>query len=375
MTASEIAASSPADAVTYADADPFVARVKAHADTVLRPGALRTDRDGVSATHVSQLTGLGLLNHSAPAEFGGAAIGRAGDRRLHEIIAGACFNTWLVWAQHAPMVGRLASEFHKGAELSGLSRDVLAGRLLLGAAISDVRRFPHSFIAATRTGDGWTFSGTISWVSGWGLNTMLVVAAVEASTLTVVTAFVPVGDRVRATHLELGAVGGSRTERVTLHDVFVPASEVILTQSLTDWRTEDLATAGDTRPQYFGLAATVLDELEQAAHPGAGRVAEVWRPRIDALRADAYALADEAGAAGKERHRISERVAIKVAVGEALGTVTRALVVARSGRGITLDDTAQLHARSALFLLVQGQSADVRDAQLARLAGIELEIR
>jgi hypothetical protein len=42
--------------------------------------------------------------------------------------------------------------------------------------------------------------------------------------------------------------------------------------------------------------------------------------------------------------------------------------VARSGRGITLDDTAQLHARSALFLLVQGQSADVREAQLARLA-------
>jgi hypothetical protein len=368
VTAFEATATTPADAVSAADGEPFIARAKAHADAVLRPAALQTDRNGVTAARVSELAGLGLLNHAAPAEFGGAVIGRAGDRRLHEIIAGSCFNTWLVWAQHAPMVGRLALEYQKGAELSGLSRDVLAGRVLLGAAISDVRRFPHSFIAATRTGDCWTFSGTISWVSGWGLNTVLVVAAVEVSTQTVVTAFVPIGDRVRACHLELGAVGGSRTERVTLDGVVVPASDVILTQSLTDWRKEDLATAGDTRPQYFGLAATVLEELDEARHPGARRVARVWRPRIDALRADAYALADEATAAADERHRITERVATKVSTGEALAVITRALVVARSGRGITLDDTAQLHARSALFLLVQGQSADVRDAQLARLA-------
>jgi hypothetical protein len=368
MSALEAAATTPADAVTAADLEPFIARAKAHADAVLRPAALQTDREGVTLAQISQLTGLGLLNHAAPAEFGGAAIGRAGDRRLHEIIAGSCFNTWLVWAQHAPMVGRLALEYQKGAELTSVSRDVLAGRVLLGAAISDVRRFPRSFIAATRTGDGWTFSGTISWVSGWGLNTVLVVAAVEVATQTVVTAFVSIGDRVLASHLELGAVGGSHTERVTLDNVFVSASDVILTQSLTDWRIEDLATAGDTRPQFFGLAATVLDELDETGHPGARRVAGVWRPRIGALRADAYGLADEAKAAADERHRITERVATKVATGEALAVITRALVVARSGRGITLDDTAQLHARSALFLLVQGQSADVRDAQLARLA-------
>ena len=50
---------------------------------------------------------------------------------------------------------------------------------------------------------------------------------------------------------------------------------------------------------------------------------------------------------------------------EALGTLTRALVAARSGHGIAAGDTAQLHARSALFVLVQGQSAAVREAQLA----------
>lgn len=366
MTAIEAPATTPA--ASSVATEQFIAEVKAHADGALRPAALRTDRQGVPPRYVSELAGLGLLNHAAPAEFGGAAIGRNDDRRIHEILAGACFNTWLVWAQHAPTVGRLALAHQKGAELSDLARDVLAGRLLLGAGISDVRRYPHSYISATPTEGGWTLSGTISWVSGWGLNTVLVVAAVDETTQSVITAFVPTSGRLRADHLELAAVGGSRTERVTLDDVYVPASAAILTQSLTDWRTEDLGTAGDTRPQYFGLATTVLEELEDAPHPGARRVAQVWRPRFDTLRATAYGLADEAKATGDARHRISERVATKAAVGEALSVITRALVVARSGRGISLEDTAQLHARSALFLLVQGQSADVRDAQLASLS-------
>ena len=241
--------------------------------------------------------------------------------------------------------------------------------MLLGAGISDVRRYPHSFIAATPTADGWRFTGTISWVSGWGLNSMLVVAAVDAATETVITAFVPTSGALRVDHLELAAVGGSRTERITLDDVAVPASSVISTQTLSNWRAEDLGTTGDTRPHYFGLAATVLEELDDAAPAGARRVAQIWRPRIEELRASAYGLADEATAIGDVRHRLSERVATKAAVCEALATLTRALVVARSGRAISRQDTAQLHARSALFLLVQGQSEGVRDAQLAAIAG------
>lgn len=63
-----------------------------------------------------------------------------------------------------------------------------------------------------------------------------------------------------------------------------------------------------------------------------------------------------------------ERLAAKVAAGEALAALTRALVVARAGRGPAGDDTARLHARSGLFVLVQAQSADVRAAQPAELA-------
>jgi len=359
----------PVEAVDAADRHPLVERVRRYADEVLRPSALQTDRDGVGPQRIDELRALGLLQHLAPEQYGGLAVDRATDRRLHEVVAGACFTTWLVWAQHAPLAGRIGERLAQGRTIPPLAESVLRGEILLGAGISDVRRFPDHYIAATRVPGGWTFAGTISWVSGWGLSSALTVAAVEPGTQTVVTALVAVGERTHvAAPLRLAAVAGSRTERVRLDDVFVPDDHVLSTTSLEQTRFEDVGVAGDARSHHFGLAATVLDELDRSPHPVARQVADTWRPRVAQIRARAYELSDEAALAGGGPHRIDERLATKVASGEALATLTRALLVARSGRGLADDDTAQLHARSALFVLVQGQSADVRHAQLAHLA-------
>lgn len=368
MTAVETA-TGPAAAVTAADRHPFVAKVREYAETRLRPRALVTDRDGVAEQRVGELAALGLLNHAAPPEYGGAGVDRAVDRRVHEIIAGACFNTWLVWAQHASLSQRMVETTAAGAPVSALARRILRGELLLGAGVSDVRRFPDHYIAARETEGGWIFDGTVSWVSGWGLNSVLTIAAVDKDTETVVTALVPVDERVSSPGpLELGAVGGSRTARVRLEDVFVPDENVLTKETLERARFVDLGVASDARSHHFGLAETVLGELESTGQPEAAEVAAIWRPRIARIRATAYALTDEARVNGGGPYRIEERLATKVASGEALSAITRALLIARSGRGLAGDDTAQLHARSALFILVQGQTPDVRRAQLARLA-------
>ncbi|WKG06947.1 acyl-CoA dehydrogenase family protein [Nocardia sp. PE-7] len=269
---------------------------------MLRPAALSTDRDGVLADRIDELGELGLLNHLAPSEFGGLAIDRDTDRRVHEIIAGACFNTWLVWAQHAPLAGRIAAARATGAPVSALAARILRGELLLGAGVSDVRRFPDHYVAARKAANGWIFEGTLSWVSGWGLNSALTVAAVEPDTETVVTALVPVGERTRsAGPLELGAVAGSRTARVHLDEVFVPDENVLTTQSLDEARFADAGTASDARAHHFGLAETILTELECSTVPLAAAVAATWRPRVADIRSTAYALADEATAAGGDR--------------------------------------------------------------------------
>lgn len=349
------------DAVTAADREPLVRRVKRFGEEVLLPRALDTDRHGVTAQTITSLSSLGALNHLAPPEYGGA-LDRAADRRLHELLAYSCFNTWLVWAQHAPTVGRIADLHAKGAR-HPLAAQALRGEALIGAGLSDVRRFPDRYVRATRTGDRWRFSGTISWVSGWGLNSMLILAAVEAESEHVVVALVPVSDRMKASPLDLAAVAGSHTQRVRLHDIEVSDEYVLSVQPLTEYRAADRAMASDARAHIFGLAHRMLDELRK--EETAGSVAERWAPRVAKLRERAYALSDEAIEATDRGHRLQERLALKVAAGETVAALSRALLIARSGRGLATDNTAQLHARTALFVLVQGQTPEVRSAQLA----------
>lgn len=203
-------------------------------------------------------------------------------------------------------------------------------------------------------------------MTGWGLSTAITVAAVEETSQTVVTALVPIGPGLSAEPVGLTVVRGSRTERVRLGGVLIPDENVITTQTLVAWQQQDLGVASDARPHHFGLAATLLDELERSDQPLAQQLADRWRPYVADLRLSAYELSDAAAVYGGD-HRLTERLALKAAIGETLATLSRALVVARAGHGITTDDTAQLHAASASFALVQGQTRAVRNAQLTAL--------
>jgi hypothetical protein len=356
-----------AELVDRADDQPLVAAVADFAHHELAPRALAYDEGVVPGHVVGSLRDLGALNHLAPASHGGAEVDRSADRRLHEHLAYGCLNTWLIWAQHAPIVGRIARELAEGRDVGPRAHRVLRGDDLAGAGISDVRRFPNGHLSAEPVAGGWRFRGTVSWVSGWGLNEVLLLAAVDAATSRVVTALVPVSDRTIAAPLSLKAVTGSRTVRVRIDDVTVPDADVVAVDTLAAWHANDRDETSDARPHVFGLTARILDELR--GEPHAADVVRRWQPRITEIRTRAYALAEESKRRGAPHHRVEERVAIKVSSTEALATVSQALLIARAGRGLTGDDTAQLHARSALFLLVQGQTAAVRAAQLDRIAG------
>lgn len=353
--------------VDAADGLPLVARTKQYALEKLAPAALRTDREGVSRDTIEDLRDLGLLNHRAPVEFGGAGLDRHADRRLHELLAYADLNVWLIWAQHAPTVARVADAPRSGAGPSHpLLEPVLRGELLIGAGLSDVRRYPTGSLTARRSRGGWTFNGTISWFSGWGLSEAAVLAAVDPESERVVLALVLLDGDYRATPLALRAVSGSRTERVHVLDAAVPDTHVLDVRPLADWQHSDISTAGNAGSQLFGLGRRLLDEI--AGEPRGDGVAQAWRPYLEELRARAYALSDAVLDGGDPDASLPERLALKARAGEALTTLSRALLVARAGRGLPSDDTAQLHARSALFLQVQGQTRRERAAKLDTIA-------
>ncbi|MFC9772598.1 MULTISPECIES: hypothetical protein [unclassified Pseudarthrobacter] len=353
-----------AQAVDQSDSHPLVARVADLARTTLKSRMLLTDSEGVPAGIIRLLRDAGALNHLASARYGGAALGKAEDRRLHELLAGACLNTWLVWAQHASIAARVEATLVGRAPGHDLIDGLLRGRVFAGAGLSDVRRYPERFIAAERTAGGWRFHGTVSWVSGWGLNEVLLIAGVDPRQEQVVLALVPISDRFKPTPLHLAALAGSRTSRVDLEGAFVEDALVLSVDPLPVWRAKDDQTAVDAKPHLFGLASAVLEELRNDPQPLARDAAEAWAPKVAALRSRAYALADAPDATD----HYEERLHIRVQAGEALDAISRALFVARAGRSLQVNDSAQYYLRSAHFLLVQAQTDAVRAAQLAALA-------
>jgi hypothetical protein len=346
-----------------ADRHPVVANVARLARTTLKSRMLLTDSEGVPTGIISMLREAGALNHLASPRYGGAGLAKAEDRRLHEHLAAGCLNTWLIWAQHASIAARVEATLQGKAPGHDLIEGLLRGRIFAGAGLSDVRRYPERFIAAERTKGGWRFHGTVSWVSGWGLNEVLLIAGVDPRQEQVVLALVPISDRFKATPLHLAALGGSRTARVDLDGVFVEDSLVLSVDSLPVWRAKDDQTAVDAKPHLFGLAAAVLEELRNETHPLARDAAHAWTPKVEELRQRAYTLADAPDAAAHYK----ERLRIRVQAGEALDTVSRALFVARAGRSLQGNDSAQYYLRCAHFLLVQAQTDAVRAAQLAAL--------
>lgn len=366
MSASAPARLTAAEATTDADRHPLVAATRGFAREALKPAALETDRNGVKAGTIDQIKALGLLNHRAGTEYGGAALDGIAERRLHEHLAYGCLNTWLVWGQHAALAGRVIDAAAQGRAAGPLCQAVLAGEVLLGAGLSDIRAFPRRYVDATRTEGGWLFNGTLSWATGWGLNDVFAIGAVEAASATAVVGLAPIDLHMRANQLELHSLGGSHTVRLALEGVFVADDEVIDSMPLANWLARDQSQASNAGPHYFGAALAMLDELRNADHPLVGDLLASWEPRVAQLREAAYGLADavplDQPLAGVER-----RAATKAQTGNALMALAQALVVVRAGRAIAGDNTAQLHARNVLFLLIQGQTANVKDAQMASL--------
>ncbi|MGO2658380.1 MAG: acyl-CoA/acyl-ACP dehydrogenase [Mycetocola reblochoni] len=345
-----------------ADGGALVAAVEEYATEVLLPGALEADRTEVPRRHLEWLAERGLLSWGATAEDPRVSVTLDDQRRVSELIAGACPNTWLVWTQHSAVVPSLLALLSDDPPAP--LRDVLRPGALLGVAMSDLRGYPRRNLRARPRADGgWLVDGSVSWFTGHGLCTHVLLGAVseEGEEPQVVVALVPLDERIGASPLPLVALTGSRTVSLTLDGVEIRPEEVLVTQTYASWSERDLRTADGPQPHVFGLAERIVDELRSTGSAEAVEAADAWGEAIGRLRARSYAEADRGGEGDVS-------LALKVGAHEALGVLSDALVSARGGRGLLETERAQLYARAALFFRVQGQSARVRRAQLTAAA-------
>lgn len=155
------------------------------------------------------------------------------------------------------------------------------------------------------------------------------------------------------------AMGGTRTVSLDLHNLLLVDDAVLAVVPAAEWAAADARQTANANPAVFVVCAAALAGLS-AAGGGAAELAGALDTRRRSLRARAYELLDTVPA----DERLDERLAIRAAAGELAVRAATAEIAAAGGRGLAPGHPAQRHAREALFLLTQAQTAALRAAQL-----------
>ncbi len=337
----------------------LLARVRDLGSKLLAPTAATSDEHGVPRSHLDALATIGVLGPVAPAPE---------QREISELIAGSCGTTWFCWTQHrAPT--QWIRESPNAAVRTRWGTALAAGTALAGVAFAHVRRAGIPTVSATRSDDGWIFSGTLDWVTSWSIADIIVVvgetddgqlvrAAVEPKRRDALLAGLP---------LDLAAMGGTHTCPVTLNNLFVPDSDVVAIIDKAAWLEADAVATANASPQIFGVTRAAISLLhDTAGHRNqyeALELAGVLAKRLDEIRDEAYDLIDNAAPGESLQRRVELRAAaLSLAVSATTGAVT-----ARAGAAMRLSDPAQRLARESLFYLVQAQTPQTREATLRKL--------
>ena len=337
---------------------PAVAAARSVGESLLRPAAETVDMDGVPRSHIAALADAGLLGAVAPRAFGGFDCTLAEMRALTEEVAAADTSTWFVWTQHHTPVRTLTRGSNDDLRDRWMPR-LAAGSALAGVAFTHLRRPGRAAVTAERTGAGWSVSGDLAWLTSWGLADVFLVGAQAGD--DVVWALVPLrdGPHVQARPLGLAAMQGTATVSVRLDALPVPDVGVVLVEPLAQWREMDAQRTADVSPAVFGVTAEAIRRLRERTDDDAAMLADTAEHRLTELRDAVDRLVEAAGP-----DNVDERLWLRAESHQLSIDVTAALVALGAGRSMLLDQPAQRLARVALFLLVQGQDARIRAAQL-----------
>ena len=168
------------------------------------------------------------------------------------------------------------------------------GKALGAVAYAHLRRPGDPSVRAVRTATGWHVTGTLDWVTSWGLADVLLLMA-ETDDGQVVQALIPARECVGFVvtgPLALAAMGGTSTVGARLDALPIDDDDVLAVVSKEQWSARDRERTANATPAVFGLMRAVVADLQRTgverSQPmlvdAAGRFAE----QVTALRTTAY---------------------------------------------------------------------------------------
>jgi len=325
----------------------IVGTAKRLADEVLFPAALATDTaDTVPVELLDALADAGLYGLSGPASAGGLDTDFQTVCTVVETLASGCLTTTFVWVQHiGAVLAAATSENDAIAEwVAPLCRGERRAGLALGGAVPG-----PPLLRATQQEDGWTFTGTSPFVSGWRRIDVIYTAA-RSDDGRLVWAFVDAreSDTLSVRRLDLVALNATATVRADFVDHPVPAGRVT---SALPYRE------GPPPPELLRIHASMPLGVAARCCRLLGPTPldqELTRIRAELDRLDPPTIQATRGAVGELALRASA-----------------ALAVATGSRSLLLSDHAQRLAREALFGLVYALRPGSREALLAQLGAAQ----
>lgn len=319
------------------DDDELIRRARKLADDELFPRAIEADRAGdVPTLQLDLLGSAGMYSasiHAAPATI----------TALIEIIASGCLTTAFVWTQH---LGASAAAHHSEGAVSRFAGDMATGRIRGGVAFAHMLRPGDPLTIATRAEGGWVFRGSAPWVTGWGHIDLVHAAARNGADIVWALVDADDGPTLHSTLPELATVDSTRTVELEWRDHFVPDDRITSVENFDEWRARYRLGLRNNGSFPLGVASRACRLLE--------------RPEFDARL---VVLRDGLDAASVDEMPSARADAALFAV-----TAATALVAQVGGRGVVATHDAQRLYREAMFLLVQGQTPEIKAHMLDRLA-------
>jgi alkylation response protein AidB-like acyl-CoA dehydrogenase len=313
------------------------------ADDVLLPAALATDRaDTVSVELLDALAEAGFYGLSGPATAGGLDADFETVCAVVERLASGCLTTTFVWAQHLGAV--IAAATSKNDAIRDWLRPLCSGECRAGLALGGALPGAAQLVAREAE-DGWYFSGTSPFVSGWG-RVDVVHTAARTEVAKLVWALVDAREcpTLAVERLDLVALNATATVRAEFRNHRVLAERVTSVMPYVE-RAPPAELLRIHASFALGIANRCCRLL--GATPLDGELARV-RAELDRL--DPSTIEKSRGAAGE--------LALRTA---------SALVVATGSRSLLRANNAQRLAREALFALVYALRPGSREAVLAQL--------
>lgn len=312
-------------------------RARELADEELYPRAIDVDLSGeVPTAQLDLLAEAGMYGVSVRAE-------PATVTSLIEIIASGCLTTAFVWTQH---LGASAAAHHCEGAASRFAEDLLDGRLRGGVAFAHMLRGGDPLTVASPTPGGWTFRGRAPWVTGWGHIDLVYAAARHGSDIVWALVDATDGPTLQSSQPPIAAINSSHTVELEWCDHFIPDDRIVRVEDYDEWRARYRLGLRNNGSFPIGIASRCCRLLA--------------RPDFDARLTEARSVLDAAS--------VDELPAARADAALFAVTAATALVADVGGRAVVTNHHAQRLHREAMFLLVQGQTPEIKAHMLARLA-------